>query len=442
MTEPDSSAGVGTVLFVDDEPNILNALKRLFRPTGLRVLTAPDGPTGLDLLAAEAVDVVVSDMRMPQMDGATFLKTVRERHPQIERILLTGFADMESTVSAVNEGGISRYMNKPWQDHDILTAVKDAVERGRLQAEVARLHALTAEQNAQLKTLNTELEARVQARTRDLQTAIGKIKEANESLKQNFLTTVRVFSELVEMRSGHMAGHSRRVAQHARELARAVGLDETATQNIMLAGLLHDIGKIGLPDELLGKPYNTFKADERSAYIRHAERGEAALTAVSQLKAVGKLVRHHHELWDGSGFPDQLVGLAIPLGAQILALANDYDGLLQGQLTARPLPPREALVYIAQNAGKRYNPELANAFVRMINERSGERRETGLSLRPGMLKQGMRLAQDLLHPDGYLLLPRGHVCDEDTIVQLRRLESSSSRHIVVQIEDAPRGPEA
>ncbi|MCZ4304323.1 response regulator [Zoogloeaceae bacterium G21618-S1] len=438
MTQTETAANPGTVLFVDDEPNILNALKRLFRPTGLRVLTAPGGQEGLNLLDAETVDVVVSDMRMPQMDGAAFLKAVRERHPGVERILLTGFADMESTVSAVNDGGISRYLNKPWKDHEILTTVKDAVDRRRLQAEVARLHALTAEQNTQLKTMNTELETRVLARTRDLQTAIGKIKEANESLKQNFLTTVRVFSDLVEMRSGHMAGHSRRVAQHARSLAKAAGLDEVTTQNIMLAGLLHDIGKIGLPDELLGKPYNSFKADERSLYIRHAERGEAALTAVSQLKAVCKLVRHHHEMWDGSGFPDNLVGLAIPIGAQILAIANDYDGLMQGQLTARPLPAREALVYISQNAGKRYNPELANTFVRMLSEASG-RRADGISLRPGMLKQGMRLAQDLLHPDGYLLLPKGHVCDEDSILQLRRLETSSGRNINVQVEDSPRG---
>lgn len=438
MTQTETSTNPGTVLFVDDEPNILNSLKRLFRPTGFRILTAPGGQEGLDLLSTESVDVVVSDMRMPQMDGAAFLKAVRERHPQIERILLTGFADMESTVSAVNEGGISRYLNKPWKDQEILSTVKDAVDRGRLQAEVVRLNALTAEQNAKLKDMNTELEARVLARTRDLQTAIGKIKEANASLKQNFLTTVRVFSDLVEMRSGHMAGHSRRVAQHARMLAKASGLDENATQNIMLAGLLHDIGKIGLPDELLGKPYNTYKPEERSLYIRHAERGEAALTAVSQLKAVCKLVRHHHEMWDGTGFPDKLAGLAIPLGAQILAIANDYDGLMQGHLTSRPLPSREALVYITQNGGKRYNPELANTFVRMISEASG-RRADGISVRPGMLKQGMRLAQDLLHPDGYLLLPKGHVCDEDTILQLRRLETSSSRHISVQVEDAPKG---
>ena len=438
MTHADTPASPGTVLFVDDEPNILSALKRLFRPTGLRVLTAPSGQAGLELLASESVDVVVSDMRMPQMDGAAFLKAVRERHPRIERILLTGFADMESTVSAVNDGGISRYLNKPWQDQEILGTVKDATERARLQAEVARLHALTSEQNARLKDMNAELETRVQARTRDLQTAIGKIKEANESLKQNFLTTVRVFSDLVEMRSGHMAGHSRRVAQHARALAKLAGLDEAATQNVMLAGLLHDIGKIGLSDELLAKPYNTFKPEERSIYIRHAERGEAALTAVSQLKAVCKLVRHHHEMWDGSGFPDGLVGLAIPLGAQILAIANDYDGLMQGQLTARALPSREALVYISQNAGKRYNPELANAFVRMISEAAGKA-TPGIALRPGMLKQGMRLVLDLLHPDGYLLLPKGHVCDEETIVQLRRLESSSGRHITVQVEAPARG---
>ena len=436
MTQQSPAAESNTFLFVDDEPNILNALKRLFRGPQRTILTATSAAAGHDLLAEHRVDVVVSDMRMPEMDGATFLKHVREKSPDTQRILLTGYADIASTIAAVNDGGSSRYLAKPWKDEEILSAVMEAAERNRLRREVERLNALAAEQNEQLRVLNTELEGRVKARTADLQKTLVRLKAANGNLKQGFLTTVRVFSDLLELRDGAMGGHSRRVGHHARALARAAKLDEAAVQNVMLAGLLHDVGKMGFPDELLKKPYNTLKPEERSAYIRHAERGAEILMSVEQLREAANLVRHHHERWDGAGYPDRLTALAIPFGAQILSLANDYDSLLQGHLTARNLSSDEALTYIADNAGKRYNPDLATLFIRMIRTERGEVAVAGTPMRPGALRQGMRLAQDLLHPEGYLLLPKGHACDEDTILQLRRLEQSTGRHVIVHIADA------
>ena len=121
-----TSAQPATLLCVDDEANILSALKRLFRPHGYRVLTALSGEQGLKLLGETGVDLVISDMRMPEMDGASFLEQVRQRWPDTMRILLTGYSDITSTIAAVNRGEIYRYIAKPWLDDDVLLAVRQA----------------------------------------------------------------------------------------------------------------------------------------------------------------------------------------------------------------------------------------------------------------------------------------------------------------------------
>ena len=128
-----------TLLFVDDEASILSSLRRLFRPHGYRILTAESGAAGLETLEKESVDLVISDMRMPEMDGAQFLEKVRARWPEVTRILLTGYADITSTINAINKGEIYRYIAKPWDDNDIVLVVRDALERKRLQAENTRL---------------------------------------------------------------------------------------------------------------------------------------------------------------------------------------------------------------------------------------------------------------------------------------------------------------
>jgi response regulator RpfG family c-di-GMP phosphodiesterase len=157
-----------TLLFVDDEPSILSALRRLFRPQGYKILTAESGQEGLEVLALETVNLVVSDMRMPNMDGAKFLKEVRARWPHVVRLLLTGYSDMTSTVEAINQGEIYRYIAKPWDDTEIVRTVADALEHMRLVGENIRLTELTRRQNEELKELNAGLEQKVAARTEEV----------------------------------------------------------------------------------------------------------------------------------------------------------------------------------------------------------------------------------------------------------------------------------
>jgi len=425
-----------TLLFVDDEPSILSALRRLFRPHGYRILIAEGGASGLAVLEAENVDLVISDMRMPEMDGATFLKQVRARWPRIMRLLLTGYADVTSTVAAINEGEIYRYIAKPWDDMEIVKTVKEALERQMLESENRRLTALTQAQNDELKTLNASLEQKVAERTAELRQALTFVEQAHGELKKSFLTSVQVFAGLVELRSGpggsRLAGHGRRVADLARNLALRLGLGDGEAQNIMLAGLLHDIGKLGLPDELLGKPFNTLSQEQRALVIKHPQIGQNILMAIEKFKDAAILVRHHHECFDASGFPDRLAGIAIPQGSRILAVVNDYDALQIGTLVQRPLRADEALSFLVDNRGKRYDPTVVDTFARMQAE-TQKSAPTELALRSMHLKPGMALSRDLAHRDGYLLLAKGSVLTADIIGQLVKLEQSEQQNLTLYI---------
>lgn len=425
-----------TLLLVDDEASILSALRRLFRPQGYRILTAESGAAGLEILEREMVDLIISDMRMPEMDGATFLKQVRQHWPQIIRILLTGYADISSTVAAINEGEIYRYIAKPWDDNEIQSVVREALERQRLESENRRLTALTQTQNEELKTLNASLEQKVAERTAELSQALAFVEQAHGELKKSFMTSVQVFAGLIELRSGpagkQLAGHGRRVAENARKLARRLDLGEAEVQNIMLAGLLHDIGKLGLPDELLGKPYNLLGAEQRTLVMKHPVIGQNLLLGIERFRDAALIVRHHHELYDGSGYPDHLAGIAIPQGARLLAVANDYDALQVGTLVQRPLKPAEALDFLIENRGRRYDPTAVDVFVPMI----AETLKTGpveLPLRTMHLKPGMVVSRDLMHRDGYLLLATGSVLKAEIIAQLERLEQVEQYNLTVYI---------
>ncbi|MEZ0236880.1 MAG: HD domain-containing phosphohydrolase, partial [Methylophilaceae bacterium] len=351
-----------TLLFVDDEPNILSALRRLFRPLGYRIFIAESGAQGLEIFDSEAIDLVISDMRMPVMDGAQFLEQVRLKSPDTVRILLTGYADISSTIDAINKGQIYRYIAKPWEDNDICLTVRHALEQKILEREKARLEELTHKQNEELRDLNANLEEKVKARTEEVRQTMGFLEVAHERLKKSFLTSIRVFSNLMELREGEMSGHSRRVADLAHKLAKRMGMSDTEVQDVMVAALLHDIGQIGLPDKLLHKPFNTLAGEERAAVMKHPVVGQTALMALEQLHGAARLIRSHHERFDGQGFPDALSGLAIPLGARVLTVANEYDAAQQGYLMSKRLNAEDALTFIKEGRGKRYDPQVVDAF--------------------------------------------------------------------------------
>ncbi len=428
---PTKGAGPGTgeekhqdtLLFVDDERNILSSLRRLFRPLGYSIHVANSGREGLEILARHPVDLVISDMRMPEMDGAEFLARVAELYPDTVRILLTGFADISSTIDAINKGRIYRYLSKPWEDTEITLTVRQALETKQLEREKQRLTRITERQNAELKDLNDNLEQMVRERTEELQQTADMLDLANKELHESYQHTIRAFSNLVSMRESLSGRFSQRVADLARAMAKFVSLDEDEVSAVYYAGLLHEIGKLSLPDSLLDKPAYSLDSKELRNYQRYPLIGQNALMAVDALQQTASLIRSQEECFDGSGFPDGLFGENIPKGARILSIARDYYGYQTGKLLEDAHNADQALERIKLHSGNRYDPALVARLAELI-QRQKEARQgyREIRLTTDMLKPGMKLSRDLFNSGEMLLLTRGRVLNPVLIKKLQMVE--------------------
>ncbi len=439
MTEPTVRSPV--LLLVDDEPSILAALRRLLRAEGYVLHTAESGAAGLELLAQQPVDLVVSDMRMPGMSGVQFLEQVRQRWPHTMRLLLTGYADVTATIDAINRGEIYRYLNKPWDDGELRSVIRDALHVQRLRSENERLLELTKAQNEELLDLNEGLETKVAQRTQELEQVNSFLNLANDRLKQRFMIMVKMFSSLLELRGGAMAGHSRRVAELARKVAATMNEDSRVQQDVFLAGLLHDIGKIGMPDALLSKPVSRMVGHDMVEYAKHSANGEAALLPLEELRDVAHIVRSHHERFDGHGFPDSLQGTDIPIGARILSVANDFDSLQIGTLSDKRMSADEAKGMILQGKGKAYDPQVVDALLRWLDQDKAKgppsRQVAVAELEPGMV-----LAHDLIGPNGVLLLAAGRKLDAVLVRHMKEYAGRQNLKLNLQIRSDPVPPPA
>lgn len=413
VTQACSSATERTLLCVDDEPNITSALRRVFRGTGWRMLAAGSGAQALEAMQSEAVDLVISDMRMPGMDGAQLLEQVRRDWPQVVRILLTGQSDTASTLAAINRGEVYRYITKPWNDDEIVLTVRQAFERQDLERETRRLHALTQQQNGALAALNADLERKVDERTAELQ-------KANERLRKTYITSIKVFSGLIELRGGSLAGHSRRVAEQARRTALAMGRSEHDALQVSIAGLLHDIGHIGLSDDLLARPVSHMSDADLAQYRRHAVLGEQSLLALDDLQGVASLIRSHHERYDGKGYPDGLAGRDVPFGARILAVADAYDDLQHRRLTSAALEPAQARQIIARGRGTQFDPEVVDVFLQTLLHAAAAPAPRLVAKVVAELEPGMVLGRELVSADGVVLITAEQVLTADLIARLHR----------------------
>ena len=428
-----------TLLCVDDEANILSALKRMFRPHGYRVLTTPSGEQGLKLLGETGVDLVISDMRMPEMDGAHFLEQVRQRWPDAMRMLLTGYSDITSAIAAVNRSHVYRYISKPWFDDDLLMVVQQALDLKDLTREKARLVELTRKQNIELAKLNAGLEDVVEQRTVALHRALDSLEQAHNKLKKSFFTSITVFSNLIELRQG-AAVHSRRVADLARRIAQRLKVVNPELQDIAVAALLRDIGKLALPDRLVSRPIEVLSSEERREFTKHPLKGQAALMALEQLAGAARLIRSQHERYDGMGYPDRLSGSEIPLGARILAVAGDYDGLQRGLVTNRCLSTTQAQAFIVDGRGKRYDPQVVDAFVDAVGVTAVQPAPVAEEqMTPAQLQSGMVLTRDLLTRDGILLLSRDYVLDPALIENIRDYEENDAHPVNIHVRSMNGG---
>jgi response regulator RpfG family c-di-GMP phosphodiesterase len=422
-----------TLLAVDDEPNILAALRRLFRATGWRILTAGHAEEALALLGAEPVDAVVSDMRMPGMDGVQLLERVSQGWPRTARLLLTGQADLGSTIAAINRGQLHRYITKPWNDDELVLTLRQVAERQQLEADKHALERLTQQQNDELKALNAGLEARVALRTQEL-------GAANDRLKRNYLTSIKAFTALIELRGSAQVGHARQVAELSRRIGQAMTLDAATAHDLPIAALLHDIGHIGLSDAVLARPLSRLDGDELRRYRLHPVLGEQALLASDDMQGVAPLIRAHHERWDGQGFPDGLRGAAIPLGARILSVADAFEDLRSGRIDGQALSTLDARRTVLAGRGNQFDPTVVDAFASLFSAAPPQPSVKTLRLRTSELHAGQTLTRDFVSPEGVLLLSSGQRLNDDLIGRIRAFERKHGLTLMltVQLQEAGR----
>ncbi len=422
VTNP-SSPEKGKILFVDDEENILRSLQRLFMDEEVEVFTASSGAKGLEILAREPeVGVIVSDQRMPEMTGVDFLEKSKAISPQSIRILLTGYADVNAAIDAINRGGTFRYLNKPWNDDELVQAVKGALHMYRLLTENKRLSAIVKKQNAELKKWNTELEAIVQEQTMELQKSYDSVRAINSRLRVNFKNTIVAFSGLIELRDKRMRTHSRNVAEVSVNVAKHLGMESEQREMVMVAALLHDIGKIGIPDIMLARETEQMNFAEREEYLQHPIRGQAAIDRIEELREAGLLIRSHHENYDGSGFPDGLKKADIPLGARIIALTDYIDKKIRKAMGATGFELLRKEVELQK--GTLFDPKLipavfeqAEAFYKKIRPKTDH---IEIELLPNDLQEGMEASRDVFSGTGILLLTKGTVLAASSIALLKR----------------------
>jgi len=413
------------ILFVDDEENVLKALKRVFLDEPYEIITALSGNTALQILAEKNFAVIISDQRMPEMNGVEFLSRARKIQPDAVRIVLTGYADVQAAVGAINEGGASRYVSKPWNDADLVMSVHDAVASYELKQENARLGSIIQKQNEELKKWNSDLELIVQEQTIALQNKNKDLEQLNIQLKNNFKKSIEAFSNLIEMREHSVSNHSKNVAKYANEIAISMKLAQQEAHKILVAAMLHDIGKIGVHDSILAKNPEDLNEGEMSEYQKHAVRGQVAVDAIDGFGDIGILIRNHHENVDGSGYPDGLTRDSIPLGSRIIALVDTFD-----RLTNNSIPSPEAytwaLEHIEYYLDTRHDRTVFQHFAPIVKKRIIEMdrqqysKDEELEIHPDGLDLGQILARDLRSGSGLLILSQGSVLDSKLIHAIQR----------------------
>lgn len=315
------------ILIVDDEENNLALLHRTLRQY-YDIVRTTSPVEALSILKENQIDIILSDHKMPEMDGVEFLKKSNEIKPSCVRLLVTAYSDSGILIDAINYAKIYRYVKKPWEPSELLMVVDSAVEY------------------YQLKSDNDKLVY---------------------DLKELFSGTVNSIIETLDAKDSFTLGRSRRVTFLALKMANYLNLSNEELGKLELAGLLHDIGMIGVGEETLNKT-GILSVDDIEVIKTHVTFGVKILEDIKQLKEVVEIVKHHHERFDGSGYPDGIRGDEIPLGSRIIAVADAYDGMVSKRSYREELSHEAALKLMEDQSGHQFDPVVIQAFKAIITD--------------------------------------------------------------------------
>jgi putative two-component system response regulator len=415
MTEPSR-----TVLIVDDQPENLAVLAGILQPH-YQVRAVRSGELALRAAATPPrPDLALLDIMMPGMDGFTLLTKLRESPEcaDIPVIFVTALGDDEDEQRGLELGAVD-YITKP---------IKPAIVLARVHT-----HIELKDSRDRLSRQNASLEAEVAKRTDALDKALKEVEAAHAKLKKTYFVTLTTLNDLAGLRAAPVAEHSARVAALSRQVAFDLGLGRGGAQDVFIAALLHDIGKVGLPDSLLRKSVAAMTRDEVDAYRQHPVTGAKLLGKIEALADIAAIVGSHHELYNGTGFPKQLSGLDIPIGARIIAAVSDYEDLKSGLLARQHWSAKRSGQYLVECAGSRYDPRVVEALEPHIaGEGKYEIDEVRINVKH--LQEGMVLTREIQDFAGFSLLPGGSLLSRHLIDQLAGVERRLGRPLFAYVD--------
>ena len=334
------------ILIVDDEETIRLALRKFLRSRGYDVEIAGSGEQALQILGKQSFSLMLCDVRMPGMTGVQVVPQARARDGDLAIIMLTAVNDA-ATATEVLSAGATDYLMKPVELADLQQAVDRALTKRSEWIEKRRLDDLIRREVA-LRTVELEQE--------------------KESLRLMSVSIAETLINAMEAKDLYLRGHSQRVAELAGQLAVEMGLDESECEDLRAAGRLHDVGKIGIREDILNKP-GRLTQEEYDHVKRHVQIGLDILAPLFHIAKPLKYIEHHHEHWNGAGYPMGLSGESIPLGARILCVADTFDALTSKRAYRAPLEPLDALDHLSVDVGKQFDPSVYDALVRVITRR-------------------------------------------------------------------------
>ena len=324
-----------SILLIDDEEAILDIMTMTLADEGYDLHTAGSAEEGLKILKESPnFSLIISDQLMPGMTGVQFFAKARNICPDAMRVLLTGYTDTDAIIDAINSGGIHLYLTKPWRKNELLHTIRQMLTKAELVIENRRLDELVKKQNAELLELNKNLEEKVRLKTQHLDQRAGELRASYERIRLILEGAVLAMSKIVESRDPYTAGHEQQVAKIACIIAKKMPLPEDQVEAIRVAGLLHDIGKIAVPSEILTKPGRLSQL-EMEMVKTHCQNAYDILKTIEFPYPIAQIILQHHERMDGSGYPQGLKGEDILLESRIIGIAD----VIEAMSSHRPYRP-------------------------------------------------------------------------------------------------------
>ncbi len=362
------------IFFVDDEVNVLKAFKWVFADEPYDIFTFDSPLKALKEMEKTEVAVIVSDLRMPEMEGTTLLEKVSIKWPDTVRILLTAHADLDTAIAGINKGNVFQFIRKPWDEKDLVLSVSKAFAHYELISQNIMLLQLVKKKNDQLEDLNKNLEKIVTEQTKEIKQSEERLKQTLTDLRKSMGGAIQAITQTVEVRDPYTAGHQRRATDLARSIAVEMGLSGKEINGIRMAGSIHDLGKIAIPAEILSKPTQLNQA-EFMLIKTHPTVGYDILKNIEFKWPVAQIVLQHHERINNSGYPQGLTAEEILLEAKILAVADVVEAMSSHRPYRPALGINKALEEILKNRGVLYDPHVTDACLRLFREKKFQFRD-------------------------------------------------------------------